>query len=230
MGGFVATIPSIGLAVSLGGPLLYVLAVKKFSLDSLSVSGRLFLWLLAAVALMIAAYGGGAWLLHIGVKPLRWSDLLGTVVAIVAMLGGAIVLQVLITKLGFKDKKASELQRKIFSLSVPYRFFIVITAAVAEEVLYRGYAIGIGQEIFGSLTIAFVVSLVVFVAAHFTHGAKALASIFWISLVMSLLFVMTGNLFACMLAHFVVDALGTLFVPWVASRQRARAALRVTEG
>jgi membrane protease YdiL (CAAX protease family) len=230
MGSFMTPIPSIGLAVSLGGPLLYVLATKRFSLNSLSVSGRLFLWLLAVVALMIAAYGGGAWLLHIGVKPFRWSDLLSTAVAIIAMLAGAIILQVLITKLGFKDKKASELQQKIFRLSVPHRFFIVVTAAVAEEVLYRGYAIGVGQEILGSLTIAFIVSLVVFVAAHFTHGAKALASILWISLVMSLLFVVTGNLFACILAHFVVDALGTLFVPWVASRQRARAALSASEG
>ena len=222
-------IQSIGLALSLGGPLLYVLATKRFSLNSLSVPGRLLLWLLAFVALVIAAYGGGAWLLRIGVKPLGWSDLLSTVVAIIAMLAGAIILQVVITKLGFKDKKGSELQKKIYSLSAPYRLFIVITAAVAEEVLYRGYAIGIGQEIWGSLTIAFVVSLFVFVAAHFTHGAKALAAIFWISLVMSLLFVITGNLFACILAHFVVDALGALFVPWVASRQRAQAALPASE-
>ncbi|OOG57422.1 hypothetical protein B0E48_08215 [Rhodanobacter sp. C03] len=230
MGSFMVTILCIGLAVSLGGPLLYVLTAKGFSLNSLSVTGRLLHWLLAAVVLVIAAYGDGAWLLRIGVKQFEWSDLLSTIVAIIAMLAGAIILQVLITKLGFKDKKASELQQKIYGLSAPYRFFIVITAAVTEEVLYRGYAIGIGQEVFGSLTIAFVLSLVVFVAAHFTHGAKALAGILWISFVMSLLFAVTGNLFACILAHFVVDALGTLFVPWVASRQRARAALSASEG
>ena len=47
---------------------------------------------------------------------------------------------------------------------------------------------------------------------------------------MSLLFIVTGNLFACILAHFVVDGLSMLFVPWVASRKRARAALPASEG
>ena len=80
---------------------------------------------------------------------------------------GAIALQILVTKLGFKDKEGSKLQQKIYSLSVPRRLFIVVTAAVAEEVLYRGYAIGIGQYIWGGLTIAFVVSLVVLSPGQF---------------------------------------------------------------
>lgn len=225
------TILSIGLAVSLGGPLLFVLATKRFSLNSLSIPGRLVLWFLAAATLVIAAYGGGAaWLARIGVKPFGWFDLASTAIAIIAMLVGAIALQILVTKLGFKNKEGSKLQQKIYSLSVPHRFFIVVTAAVAEEVLYRGYAIGIGQDVWGSLTIAFVVSLVVFVAAHFMHGAKALATVFWISLVMSFLFIYTGNLFACIIAHFTIDAFGTLFVPWVAARHRAQAALAASEG
>lgn len=225
------TILSIGLAVSLGGPLLFVLATKRFSLNSLSVSGRLVLWLLAAATLVLAAYGGGAaWLGHIGVKPFGWFDLASTVVAIIAMLVGMIALQILVAKLGFKDKDGSKLQQKIYNLSVPHRFFIVVTAAVAEEVLYRGYAIGIGQDVWGSLAIAFIVSLIVFVAAHFTHGAKALVSVFWVSLVMSFLFIYTGNLFACIIAHFTIDAFGALFVPWVAARHRARQALAASEG
>jgi membrane protease YdiL (CAAX protease family) len=119
-------------------------------------------------------------------------------VGIVVMLAGSILLQTSLTKLGFKNPQGSELQKKIFSLSVPYRFFIVITAAVAEEILYRGYAIGIGREIWGSLPVAFTISLIVFV-------------------------------FACILAHFAVDAFGTLFVPWAAARQRARMALPTRE-
>lgn len=224
------TILCVGLAVSLGGPLLFVLVTKKLSFNSLSLPGRMLLWLLAAVTLGIAAHSGNHWLARIGVKPFKWLDLLGTTVAIIVMLAGAIALQLLLTKLGFKSAEGSELQKKIYSLSVPRRFFIVATAAITEEILYRGYAIGIGQEVWGSLTIAFVVSLFVFVAAHFTHGAKALATVFWISLVMSLLFVLTNNLFASILAHFVVDAFGTLFVPWATARQRARAALLASEG
>ncbi|HUB89386.1 MAG TPA: CPBP family intramembrane glutamic endopeptidase [Dyella sp.] len=225
------TMLSIGLGVSLGGPLLFVLAAKRFSLNSLSIPGRLVLWLLAAATLVIAAYGGGAaWLGRIGVKPFGWFDLASVVVAVIAMVVGAIALQILVTKLGFKDRDGSKLYQKIHSLSVPRRLFVVVTAAVAEEVLYRGYAIGIGQDVLGGLTIAFVVSLFVFVAAHFAYGAKALATIFWISLVMSFLFIYTGNLFACIIAHFIIDVVGTLFVPWVAARHRAQAALSASKG
>ena len=218
------TILNLGLAVSLAGPLLYVFASRRFSLDSLSLPGRLLFWMLAAVALIIAAHGDGAWMGHLGLRKFEWPDFFGSVVAIMAMLGGAILLSPLITKLGLGRGSASEMQKNIIALPIPRRCFIVVTAAVTEEILYRGYAIGLGQEIFGSLSVSFIVSLAMFVAAHFSHGARALPIILWITLVNSLLFVVTGNLFACILAHFVIDAMGTLYFPWVASRHRARAA------
>ena len=219
----------IGLAVSLGGPLLLVLATKRFSFNSMLLPGRLSFWLLAAIALAIAIHGDGAWRLRIGLGPLEWSDFLDAIAAIVIMLVGAVVLQLLVKKLGFKSTAGSALQKKIFSLSAPYRLFIVITAAIAEEILYRGYAIGIGQQVWGNLTVAFVVSLLVFVGAHFTHGARALVTVFWISLIMSLLFVMTNNLLVCMIVHFVVDAVGVLMVPWVVARNRAQGTSQTTE-
>ena len=220
---------AIGLAVSLGGPLLLVLVTKRFSFNSMLLPGRLLLWLFAAVVLAMAVRGDGAWRLHLGLGPLEWPDLLDAIVAIVVMFGGAVVLQRLVQKLGFKSTAATELQKKIFSLSAPYRLFIVITAAITEEILYRGFAIGIGQQVWGSLTVAFVVSLLVFVGAHFTHGARALVTVFWISLIMSLLFVMTNNLLACMIVHFVVDAVGVLLVPWVVARHRARGASQTAQ-
>lgn len=214
----------IGLAVSLGGPLLYVLVGRKLAFESLSLPGRLLHWLVAAGVLAIAARGDGAWLVHIGARPPTGSDLLATLVAIVVMLAGGIACQVLLGKLGFKGGTQRELLKKLFRLSAPYRLLIVITAAVTEEVLFRGYAIGIGQQIWGSLDVALIVSLFVFVAAHYTQGAKAMVPIFWVTLVMSLLFVHTGNLFACIAAHFVLDALGLLVAPWIAARRRVRMA------
>ena len=223
------TILGIGLTVSLGGPLLFVLVTKSFSMNSLSIPSRMVLWLLAILSLGIAAYGGGHWPARVGIGRFEWLDLLGAAVGTIVMLAGSTLLQSSLTKLGFKNPQGSRLQKKIFSLSVPYRFFIIITSAVAEEILYRGYAIGIGREIWGSLSVAFTISLFVFVAAHMTHGLKALVSVFWICLVMSFLFVLTNDLFACILAHFAVDAFGTLFVPWAAARQRVRMALPTRE-
>lgn len=218
-----------GLAVSLGGPLLLVLVTRRFALNPLSLASRMLLWLLAAVAFALAARSGEAWPLRIGATTFGWLDLLSTVVAIIAMLAGAIAWPPLMTKLGVKGSMGSDLQKKIYSLSAPYRLFLVTTAAVAEEMLYRGYAIGIGQEVWGSLTVALVVSLLVFVGAHVTHGAKALVTVFWISLLMSLLFVITNSLWACIVAHFVVDAFGILLVPWLMARQRAHGARKSPE-
>lgn len=224
------TILCAGLVVSLVGPLLLVLATKRFSLDSFSFPSRLSLWLLAFISLAIAACGDDSWPQRMGLVAFGPFDLLDAAAAIVAMLVGAVLLQLLLTKLGLKNPKGVELQRKIHALPARYRLFVVVTAAVTEEILYRGYAIGIGQEVWGNLAIAFVVSLSVFVAAHFAHGLKALAAVFWISLVMSFLFVLTNNLFICIFVHFVVDATGVLFAPWLAARQRARRALSANEG
>lgn len=222
------TLLSAGLAVSLGGPLLWVLVARRLGLNSLSLASRMLFWLLAATVLALAARGGDAWPLRIGLKPFGGLDFFSAIVAIIAMLAGAIVWPQLMTKLGVKGSTGSGLQKKICSLSAPYRLFLVVTAAVTEEILYRGYAIGIGQEVWGSLSLAFVVSLLVFVGTHFTHGAKALVTIFWISLLMSLLFVVTGSLWACIVVHFAMDAFGTLLVPWLMARQKAQAATQAS--
>src|SRR5690242_8726846 len=122
------TILGIGLTVSLGGPLLFVLVTKSFSINSLSIPSRMVLWLLAILSLGIASYGGGHWPASVGIKRFEWLDLLGSAVGIIVMLSGSILLQSSLTKLGFKNPQGSRLHKKIFSLSVPYRFFIVITS------------------------------------------------------------------------------------------------------
>lgn len=225
-----AIVLDIGLAIALGGPLLLLLAAKKFLFESLSLPFRLSLWLIAFIALALTAYSGGPWLLHIGAQQLGWLDLLGAVVATIAIFVGAALLQLLLRSLGVTNAKAAESVQKIVGLSFPYRVFVVVTAAVVEEILYRGYAIGIGQHLFGSLTVAVVVSLIVFTVVHFRWGISHLVLVFWAALVMSLLFVLTNNLFACILAHFAVDAVGFLLQPAVMARQQAQKAAPAHEG
>lgn len=201
----------------------HAVAAKKSRFDSLSIRGRLSFWLLALIALVLAMYGAGpSWLKGLGVQPFGWLDLLGAVVVVIASLVGAICFQLLQRKLGIRNTEGAKLQQKLYGLSAPHRFLVVVTAAVVEEVLYRGYAIGIGQHVWGSLVVASAVSLFVFVVVHFSHGVFQLITVCWIALLISLLFVITNNLLACILAHFVVDALGVLVMPWAASRQRAR--------
>lgn len=224
------TLGMAGLAVSLCGPLL-LLAAKSLGFNSLSLSGRLSLWLLALMAVVLAAHGfGSSWPFRLGLRGLRWLDLLGVAVTVLASIAGATGFQLLQRRLGIKNAEGAKLQQKVYQLSFPHRFFVVVTAAVVEEVLYRGYAIGIGQHVWGSLAVASTVSVIVFVVVHFSHGLIQLMTVAWIAVLVSLLFVVTSNLFACMLAHFIIDALGVLAMPWVASRQRAQRMSQAQDG
>lgn len=102
-----------------------------------------------------------------------------------------------------------------------YRCFLVITAAVTEEVLYRSYAVGIGQLLFGSIWVACAVSVIAFTLAHFMWGLAHLVPVFVSAVVLTLLFVFTRNLWLCILAHAIVDSAGFLAVP-AAARRRAK--------
>ncbi|HEX7049483.1 MAG TPA: CPBP family intramembrane glutamic endopeptidase [Longimicrobiales bacterium] len=215
---------SIGLALALGGQILLQLSSKAFRFDSFSLPFRLSFWLLALAVLALAAYGGGPWLTRIGAEPLGWLSLIGAVVAAVATLAIFPSLQRLQKILGGKGTEQTESFKKIAGLSAAHRAFLVVTAAVVEEILYRGYGIGIGRHLFGNVSVAVGISLLLFVGSHFRWGISHLISVFWCGLVLSLLFVATNNLFACILAHFVIDAFGVLLLPWAMARKRAREA------
>lgn len=225
-----AILLDIGLAFSLGGPLLLLLASKWLRFNSLSLPSRLFLWLLAFIVLALAAFSGSPWLRRVGAQPVGWIQLIGAVVATITILGAFPFLQRLQKAVGGTSEEQTETFQKIACLPVPYRVFLVVTAATVEEVLYRGYAIGIGQYVLDSLPAAFIISLLVFVATHFRWGISHLISVFWAALVLSLLFVFTNNLFACILAHFTVDAVGFLLLPSVMPHQRIREAPTIHEG
>lgn len=212
-----------GLAVSLGGPVILMLAIKHSRIDPLSIPGRLLLWFLALIALVIAMYGAGpSWLARLGVQPFGWLDFVAAIVVVIASIVGATGIHLLQGKLRINNAEGAKVRQKILGLSARRRLFVVVTAAVVEEVLYRGYAIGIGQQVWGSLAVAFAVSLSMFVVVHLSHGVAQLITVGWIALLISLLFVITNNLFACILVHFVMDAAGVLVMPWAASRKRAK--------
>jgi membrane protease YdiL (CAAX protease family) len=207
-----------GLALALAGQAVLLLLARAFRLDPLSVRFRLAFWVLALFVLALAAYSGGPWLSRMGVSPLGWLPLVGSIAAAIAVVAIFPPLQRLQKVLGGSELEQTESFRKIAGLSVAHRTFIVVTAAVIEETLYRGYGIGIGQHLLGQTSVAAALSLLLFVGSHFRWGTGHLVSVFWGGLVLSGLFVATNNLLACILAHFLVDAFGLLLLPWAQSR------------
>ena len=213
---------NIGLALSLLGAPLLLLGFKALRIDSLSLISRVALWLLAGTVLAFATYGSGSWSQQIGIQAPTAIHLAAAVFAAFAMLAIWPIAQHLQKSYGGVRVEQTESFQKIARFSFGRRLFLVVTAAVVEEILYRSYAIGIGQTIWGSMMAAVVVSLGVFVAAHFQWGVSHLFFVFWAGLVLSLLFVFTNNIWACMLAHAIVDAVGLLLAPAAMARKRTR--------
>ncbi|MFN7571908.1 MAG: CPBP family intramembrane glutamic endopeptidase [Betaproteobacteria bacterium] len=218
----------LGLVIALLGVPLLSLLGRRFGLDPLGWSSRLALWALAAAVLAIAlALPGGTDHLGLGAPTAStWVLALTATLALGAVfpLVGAVQ-----SRLGFQPTEKLAQFKQLAALPFGYRVFIVLTAGVTEEVLYRGYAIGIGAQLFGSVGVAAVLSLLVFTVAHLRWGLGHLISVLIAGGALTLLFVLTGDLWACMLAHALVDAMGVLVAPAVMAR-RGRLRADATDG
>jgi membrane protease YdiL (CAAX protease family) len=191
---------SIGLVISLAGILLFQISCDLLRIDSLRVAPRSAFWLLAISALTIAALEPGLWLRQMGVQIPTWPHAAAALLAILAKLVSTPALLRIQRACGIAVQQSERFQR-IRTLSISHQLYIVVTAAITEEILYRGYAIGIGRHLFGSLAMAIAASLGAFVISHFRWGASHLMPVFVSGLILSILFVSTTALSACILAH-----------------------------
>ena len=107
----------------------------------------------------------------------------------------------------------SETQQMNQLLATPFwwRFISVIRAAVAEEILFRGYAIERMKELIGSRNIAAVVSCTIFALEHVgPWGWGHLLIAGFGGAVLTALYLWRRNLWVNMIAHFIVDTAGVL--------------------
>jgi membrane protease YdiL (CAAX protease family) len=83
---------------------------------------------------------------------------------------------------------------------------LVITVAICEEFLYRGFVQSIFQQASGgSRTIGILCSALFFSSAHLYQRKRGLASTFLMGVIFSAARVWTGSLIPSMLAHFATD-------------------------
>ena len=106
----------------------------------------------------------------------------------------------------------------IAAIPLPVRVAALFTAAITEEILYRGYAIERLEELTGSTTIGASIALVVFVLLH-AQGWGLIGPIGAapVAVVLVWLYLKRRNLPACMLMHFLQDAPGILLAPLLAA-------------
>ena len=216
----------LGLVLALIASPLLMAFFRWLRFNQFSPIPRTTLWVAAVVVLVIAATNTGAWRMAMGLAWPTWQTVaLATFAAAMLFLAfGAY--QYLQGKYKFFTVSPTQvdLQRTLLRSPFGHRLFVVATAAVTEEVLYRGYAIGVGQHLLGSIWLACLLSVAVFTLAHFRWGLAHLIPVFLATLVITLLFAFTGNLLACIIVHAILDGLGILVGPVIMVRKRRAAA------
>jgi membrane protease YdiL (CAAX protease family) len=111
------------------------------------------------------------------------------------------------------EDRVAESKNAADLLATPFwwRFVSTIRAAVAEEILFRGYPIQRIEELTGSRIAATLISCTVFTAAHLsTWGSSHTLIVAVAALTFSLAYLWRRNLWVNVIAHFMVDAISVL--------------------
>jgi len=212
----------IGMALALFGAPALLYATRRFGGDTLGLALRLSLWALAAITWGIAEWAMNQGDRALGLLEPGWRTLVGAVAATFLTLAGAPIFQYIQEKVGTQAIAQNDIFQALIARSIRYRLFLVATAAVTEEILYRGFAVGVGAQILGSRSAAAALSIVVFVGGHFRWGVAHMLSVTWAAVVLTALFVITHDLWACIAAHAAIDLMGLVIAPAAMARRGLR--------
>lgn len=84
-------------------------------------------------------------------------------------------------------------------------FLLVLTVALCEEFIYRGFIQAVFTVLFRSALAGAIISAVFFASAHLYQGRKGLITTFAVGLIFSAARVWTGSLLPSVVVHFAVD-------------------------
>jgi len=89
---------------------------------------------------------------------------------------------------------------------VLFAVMLVITVAICEEVIFRGFVQTVFRDYLNdSVTAGAVISAAFFAVAHLYQGKRGLITTFIVGIVFSLTRIYSGSLFPSMVIHFAVD-------------------------
>jgi uncharacterized protein len=201
----------IGLLLSLGVALLPLGEWgRAYSGIGKLVGGEVLWWIAVAVVLFYIAFVERRPFSSVGFRRPRMMDAVIAVIAGVLLVAGIVAIYAILFPLMHLQMNAGEMKR-LLETPFWYRFLLVTRAAVAEELLFRGYPIPRLSELVGSHWVAALVSWAAFTYAHLSSwGAAQLIVAGYAGVVLTVLFLWRRNLCANMLAHWIGDGAGFL--------------------
>jgi len=206
----------IGLLLALGLPFCHLgdLGKKHSGLGPL-LGGDVVWWILFAAILLYVLFVEGKALSSLGFRRPGASDIaLGFLAAVLMFIGIGMIYQFVLPALHIS---IDQQLKSVIQTPLWFRLLNVTRAAVVEETAFRGYGFERIRELTGSKFLAAVATWFLFTMAHLTSwgwGQVIIAS--FGGLVLTLLYVWRGNLWANIVAHWLTDGAAFILIPLLA--------------
>ncbi len=189
-----------------------------------------FQWIAVAVILWRAgAHGISAARLGIAIPNPVLTLIVATALAALVLTNQLVSLRRLSTHPPDAQGALPQIALKIFPQDSAERlafFAVVVTVAICEEVIFRGFV----QRVFEDWSAGYVIagiagSAAMFALAHLYQGRRGVITTFVVGLLFASIRAWTGSLLAPLIAHFVADITAGVLAP-----SRLRAALAGAKG
>ena len=172
--------------------------------------GLVLQWIVVIFLLLIIFFWEKKPLNSIGIKKITKMDVIwGFVVLIIQVLSNVVIERLVILL-----HLVSQSSETVHVLMLPYslKIFLVLTAGITEEIIFRGYLIERINLLSGRLVFSAIISYFVFVIFHipFWGFGGAIQIAVW-TIPITILYVRRRNLTTCIFIHLIYD--GAILVP-----------------
>ncbi len=210
----------VGLFLALFGINLIGELFKLFNISANSFLGQILVsdlkkWFLAAIIIIIVISWEKRPLRSIGIKKTDTKTvILAIVFGVISVVVGILFLGILYSLLGLKQPNMLSL---VGELPLAIKLLTITTAAITEELFYRGYSLERLGGISDSFLLAGFITGLIFLAIHFPAWGLAGAIpqfVFTISLISFYLY--KRNLIGCIIMHWTINFLMLIVLPTLA--------------
>lgn len=227
MGEETLTTNLLAVLVALLGPAMVIVARAAFFFGRTGWAPRLraavVLWGVAALALWLTIGFGRHSSASIGLMTFNFASLGWGILFGIAGLA-TFPFQIALAKAMHRPPAPPEALEALAEVPLLGRIFLLLTAGLVEEFLFRAVPITLLHELTGSIALAIGVPLVAFVLMHRSSwGALHLIFVALAGAILTVAFLI-GGFWAAVIAHLLVDMPLMLTAPSLAKRAKAGAA------
>ncbi len=177
------------------------------------LGGEVLWWVAVALVLLYVAFVEKMPFSSLGFRAPGWRDIVLAVITGVLLTAGIVFIYFTLFPLLHIKMNAGQMAALLHT-PYWYRVLLVTRAAVAEELLFRGYPITRLLEWPASKVLAAVLPWAAFTYAHLSSwGAAQLIVAGYGGVLLTVLFLWRRNLWANMIAHWIGDGAGFLLTP-----------------